>query len=127
MAEQRKGVITVRSDLHAFMEEIDQYTAQLPLVIREQMRQALYREYESDYEAQEKLCREMLEVMPDNADVLSMLGRCLLAQGRAGEAQPYLEQAHKTDPDNLYTAVSLGQAYQTQKEYKKALHYFFYD
>ena len=124
MAEQRKGMITVRSDLHAFMEEIDQYTAQLPLVIREQMRQALYREYESDYEAQEKLCREMLEVMPDNADVLSMLGRCLLAQGRAGEAQPYLERAQETDPDNLYTAVSLGQAYQTQKEYKKALRQF---
>ena len=39
MAEQREGMITVRSDLHDYMEQIDQYTAQLPLTIREQMRQ----------------------------------------------------------------------------------------
>ena len=70
MAEQRDGMITVRSDLHDYMEQIDQYTAQLPLTIREQMRQALYREYDGDYAGQEKLCREMLEVLPDSADVL---------------------------------------------------------
>ena len=39
MAEQMNGTenarrITVHSDLHAFMEQIDQYTAQLPLTIR---------------------------------------------------------------------------------------------
>ena len=44
MAQNRDGMITVRSDLGNYMEQIDQYTAQLPLVIREQMRQALYRE-----------------------------------------------------------------------------------
>ena len=103
MAEQMNGThnagrITVRSDLHSFMEQIDQYTAQLPLTIREQMRQALYREYDSDYTAQEELCREMLETVPGNADVLSMLGRCLMAQGRAGEAQEYLEQAQLRIP-----------------------------
>lgn len=52
MAEQRDGMITVRSDLHDYMEQIDQYTAQLPLTIREQMRQALYREYDGDYAGQ---------------------------------------------------------------------------
>ena len=120
MAEQREGTITVRSDLHDFMEQIDSYTAQLPLPIREQMRQALYREYESDYTAQESLCREMLETMPGNADVLSMLGRCLLSQGRFEEAQKYLEEAMKADPDDLNTVISLGQAYHAQKEYKRA-------
>ena len=129
MAEQTNGNenagrITVRSDLHAYMEQIDQYTAQLPLTIRELMRQALYREYESDYAGQEKLCREMLEVAPDNADVLSMLGRCLLAQGRAKEAQEYLEQSAENDPADQNTAISLGQAYIEQKEYRKALREF---
>ena len=110
----------MRSDLHDYMEQIDQYTAQLPLAIREQMRQALYREYESDYEAQEGLCREMLKTMPGNADVLSMLGRCLLSQGRFEEAQIYLEEAHEADPDDQNTVISLGQTYHAQKQYKKA-------
>ena len=124
MAEQREGMITVRSDLGNYMEQIDQYTAQLPLTIREQMRQALYREYESDYEAQEALCREMLEAVPGNPDVLSMLGRCLLSQGRPQEAVQYLEEAHSADPGEQNTAISLGQAYQMLKEYKKAVQIF---
>ena len=120
MAEQREGMITVRSDLQNYMEQIDQYTAQLPLTIREQMRQALYREYESDYEAQEKLCREMLQAAPGNADVLAMLGRCLLSQGKAEEAQQYLEQAVEADDSDQNTVISLGQAYHAQQKYKQA-------
>ena len=121
MAEQREGTITVRSDLNDFTEQIDQYTAQLPLVIREQMRQALYREYESDYEAQESLCREMLEALPGNTDVLSMLGRCLLSQGRCKEAKEYLEQAVAADPGEQITVISLGQACQALEEYRRAV------
>ena len=121
---ENKRRITVRSDLHSFMEQIDQYTAQLPLTIREQMRQALYREYDSDYEGQEKICREMLEAAPGNADVLSMLGRSILAQGRAGEAQEYLEQAVEKEPGDEYAVISLGQAYQAQKEYREAVRVF---
>ena len=120
MAEQRDGMITVRSDLHDYMEQIDQYTAQLPLTIREQMRQALYREYEGDYAGQETLCREMLEVMPDSVDVLAMLGRCLLSQGRYDEAREYLEKAMEADPDDQNTVISLGQACHALKDYKKA-------
>ena len=120
MAEQREGMITVRSDLHDYMEQIDQYTAQLPLTIREQMRQALYREYDGDYAGQEKLCREMLEVLPDSADVLSMLGRCLMSQGRYEEAREYLEKAMEADPDDQNTVISLGQACHALKDYKKA-------
>ena len=120
MAEQRDGMITVRSDLKDYMEQIDQYTAQLPLTIREQMRQALYREYESDYEAQEKLCREMLQAAPGNADVLSMLGRCLLSQGKAEEAQQYLEQAVQADGSDQNTVISLGQAFHAQQKYRQA-------
>ena len=121
MAEQREGMVTVRSDLHDYMEQIDQYTAQLPLAIREQMRQALYREYDGDYAAQESLCREMLEVMPGNADVLSMLGRCLLSQGRFEEAGEYLEKALEADPEDQNTVISLGQACHALKDYKRAV------
>lgn len=120
MAEQREGMITVRSDLNDFTQRIDQYTEQLPLVIREQMRQALYREYESDYKAEEEICREMLQALPGNADVLSLLGRCLLSQGRSNEAREYLEQANAADPEDQNTAISLGQALHAQGQYRKA-------
>lgn len=117
---KKDSLITVRSDLHDYMEQIDQYTAQLPLVIRELMRQALYREYDGDYAAQESLCREMLEVLPGSTDVLSMLGRCLLSQGRFEEAGEYLEQAMAADPEDQNTVISLGQACHAQKNYRKA-------
>ena len=52
MAEETRGRITIRSNIQDYMDQIDQYTAQLPLTIREQMRQALYLEYEGDYEGQ---------------------------------------------------------------------------
>ena len=124
MEENRNGIITIKSDLNNYMEEIDQYTAQLPLTIREQMRQALYCEYNGDYEEQEKLCREMLEADPDHADVLSMLGRCMISQGRYEEAAGYLERAVKADPSQKETVVSLGQAYQALGKYKQAVQTF---
>ena len=124
MEENRNGIITIKSDLNNYMEEIDQYTAQLPLTIREQMRQALYCEYNGDYEEQERLCREMLEADPDHADVLSMLGRCMIAQGRYEDAAGYLERAVKADPSQKETAISLGQAYQGLGKYKQAVQVF---
>lgn len=124
MEENRNGIITIKSDLNNYMEEIDQYTAQLPLTIREQMRQALYCEYNGDYEEQERLCREMLEADPDHADVLSMLGRCMIAQGRYEDAAGYLERAVKADPSQKETAISLGQAYQGLGKYKQAVQTF---
>ena len=124
MAEETKGRITIRSNIQDYMDQIDQYTAQLPLTIREQMRQALYLEYEGDYKGQEKLCREMLETDPAFPDVLSMLGRCLLSQGRAEEAIPYLEDAMRADPGDFNTAVSLGQAYHALRQYKQAVQQF---
>lgn len=124
MAEETKGRITIRSNIQDYMDQIDQYTAQLPLTIREQMRQALYLEYEGDYEGQEKLCREMLETDPAFPDVLSMLGRCLLSQGRAEEAIPYLEDAVRADPSDFNTVISLGQAYHARGQYRQAAQQF---
>ena len=124
MAEETQGRITVRSNIQDYMDEIDQYTAQLPLTIREQMRQALYLEYEGDYEGQEKLCREMLETDPACPDVLSMLGRCLLSEGKAEEAVPYLEDALRAEPADFNTLVSLGQAYHSLGQYKQAAQTF---
>ena len=121
MAEQRDGLVTVRSDIQDYMEQIDRYAAQLPLSIREQMRQALYSEYEGSYERQEQLCREMLETAPGNEEVLSLLGRCLLSQGRAQEAQTYLEQSIEAGSEDPNTVISLGQALHAQGQYKRAV------
>ncbi|HAB93321.1 MAG TPA: hypothetical protein DCF49_00920 [Lachnospiraceae bacterium] len=124
MEENKNGIITIKSNLNDYMEEIDRYTAQLPLTIREQMREALYAEYNGDYERQEELCREMLEADPDHADVLGMLGRCLVSQRRPEEAIPFLQRAIAEDPSQKESMISLGQAYQAAGNYKQAVKTF---
>lgn len=130
MAEQTekriddRNLITVKSDISDLSQQVDEYVAELPVIIREQMRQALYKEYESDYEAEERLCRQMLETVPDNADVLALLGRSLLSQRRMDEAQKALEKALEIDPDQDMVRVDLGIVYHAQAYYDKAVKEF---
>lgn len=119
-----RDLITVRNNLGDLTVQIDEYVSELPVTIREQMRQALYREYESDYKAVEALCRQMLEAAPNNADVLSLLGRSLLSQRRMEEAREALQQALEIDPDQDMTRVDLGVVYHALMEYDKAVREF---
>ena len=44
-----KKQLTVKPEFNDFLQAVDEYTAQLPLVIRMSFRQALHSEYEGDY------------------------------------------------------------------------------
>lgn len=119
-----RNLITVRSNISDLPQEIDEYVSQLPLTIREQMRQALYKEYESDYEAEEQLCRQMLEVVPDNAEVLSLLGRSLFSQHKMDEAREALERSLELDPEQVMIHAELGIVYHALMDYAKAVREF---
>ena len=66
-----KKQLTVKPEFNDFLQAVDEYTAQLPLVIRMSFRQALHSEYEGDYEKVEELCRGMLASHPENTEVLA--------------------------------------------------------
>ena len=49
-----KKQLTVKPEFNDFLQAVDEYTAQLPLVIRMSFRQALHSEYEGDHEKVEE-------------------------------------------------------------------------
>lgn len=54
-------------------------------------------------------------------DELFKSGTKLLHQGKAGEAVPYLEQAHEIRPQDVDTGINLAGAYILHKKFKKAV------
>ena len=118
---ENRHMITVRPQVSRFAEDVDEYAAGLPLTIRETMREALYREYEGNYEQEEALCREMLEKLPDHQDVLSLLGRCLLSQRKYNEAQEIYEHMLETGKADEVDRISLGIVYHAKEDYRKAV------
>ena len=56
----KKKQLTVKPEYDEFLQAVDEYTTQIPLVIRQQFRQALHSEYEGDYQKVEEICRDML-------------------------------------------------------------------
>jgi tetratricopeptide (TPR) repeat protein len=84
---EKKNHIIIKPEFNEFVQAVDEYTAQLPLVIRESIRQVLYCEYEEKYEEMEKLCNDILEKNPGNTEALSLLGRAQLSQRKYQEAE----------------------------------------
>jgi len=70
-----KRHLTVKPEFNDFVQEVDEYCAQLPLVTRESIRQALYSEYEEDYGKAAEICSGILAKDPGNVDALMILGR----------------------------------------------------
>jgi len=56
----------------------------------------------------EKLCREALELRPEDADALGELGIVLVAMNRAKDARPFLLQALERAPENERLIGALG-------------------
>ena len=54
-----KKQLTVKPEFNHFSQDVDEYTAQLPIMIRESIRQALYSEYEGNYERVEEICSSL--------------------------------------------------------------------
>ena len=116
-----KKQLTVRPEFNDFLQEVDEYTAQLPLTLREEMRQALYSEYERDYEKVEECCRDMLENHPDNTDVLALLGRTQLSQEKFKEAEETLEKLLEIEPERDFERIEHGIAFHALGNYHEAI------
>ena len=89
-----KKQLTVKPEFNDFLQAVDEYTAQLPLVIRMPFRQALHCEYEGAYEKMEELCRGILAGHPENTEALALLGRAQLSQQKYKEAEETLREGY---------------------------------
>ena len=94
----KKKQLTVKPEYDEFLQAVDEYTTQIPLVIRQQFRQALHSEYEGNYEKVEEICRDMLAGHPDHVEVQALLGRALLSQQKYKEAEETLREVLEKEP-----------------------------
>ena len=118
---KKQNQIIVKPEFNEFVQAVDEYTAQLPLVIRESIRQVLYCEYEQKFEEMEKLCNDILDKNPGNAEALALLGRAQLSQGKNEEAEETFRGLLEKEPDRNYERIEHGIAYHALGRYHDAL------
>lgn len=116
-----KNQIIVKPEFNEFVQAVDEYTAQLPLVIRESIRQVLYCEYEEKYEEMEKLCGDILEKNPGNTEALALLGRAQLSQRKYEEAEQTFRGILDKEPDRNYERIEHGITFHALGRYHDAL------
>ena len=120
MAATRNHVI-VKPEFNEFVQAVDEYTAQLPLVTRESIRQVLYCEYEEKYEEMEKLCGDILAKNPGNAEALGLLGRAQLSQRKYEEAEQTLRELLEKEPERNYERIEHGIVFHALGRYHDAV------
>ena len=118
---KKQNQIIVKPEFNEFVQAVDEYTAQLPLVIRESIRQVLYCEYEEKYEEMEKLCRDILEKNPGNTEALALLGRAQLSQRKYEEAEQTFRGILDKEPDRNYERIEHGITFHALGRYRDAL------
>ena len=72
----------------------------------------------------EALCRLLLPHLPQDGQLLMLLGLALQKTGRAPEALKYLDQAAQLEPKSARILNSLGFIHQSLKNYAKAAEYY---
>lgn len=118
---EKKNHIIIKPEFNEFVQAVDEYTAQLPLVIRESIRQVLYCEYEEKYEEMEKLCNDILEKYPGNTEALSLLGRAQLSQRKYQEAEQIFREILDKEPERNYERIEHGITFHALGKYHEAL------
>ena len=118
---EKKNHIIIKPEFNEFVQAVDEYTAQLPLVIRESIRQVLYCEYEEKYEEMEKLCNDILEKNPGNTEALSLLGRAQLSQRKYQEAEQVFREILDKEPERNYERIEHGITFHALGKYHEAL------
>ena len=116
-----KNHVIVKPEFNEFVQAVDEYTAQLPLVTRESIRQVLYCEYEEKYQEMEKLCDDILEKNPGNAEALALLGRAQMSQRKYTEAEQTLRGLLEKEPERNYERIEHGIALHALGRYHEAL------
>ena len=76
-----------------------------------------------DYDTAEKLCLDIINVQPDHADSLHILGVIYNHRNNYKLSIEYLERASKVMPDNAEIWYNLSISYQSLKQYNKALEF----
>ena len=69
----------------------------------------------------EQLYRRILEAVPENSDVLNMMGLTAQAKGLHKEAVSYFLQAIKSAPNHIALYFNLAVSYQESKKYVQAI------
>ena len=122
-----KKQLTVKPAFNDFLQAVDEYTAQLPIVIRQPIRQALYSEYEGKYDKVEERCRGILDIHPDNTEALALLGRAQLSQQKYEEAEETFRKILEKEPERNYERIehgislhALGRYHDSLRELQKA-------
>ena len=77
-----------------------------------------------DYQLAEELYREILDISPNNIEVLLKLSYLYISCGENDNAIPLLTNAINIEPSNPYSYYNLGYAYQQQKEPHLAINYY---
>ncbi|MCR5810805.1 MAG: tetratricopeptide repeat protein, partial [Lachnospiraceae bacterium] len=116
-----KKQLTVKPDYNEFLQAVDEYTAEIPIVIRQPFRQALHSEYEGDYEKVEERCRVILAVHPHNTEALALLGRAQLSQQKYQEAEETLREVLTKEPDRNFERIEHGIAFHALGKYHEAI------
>lgn len=116
-----KKQLTVKPDFNDFSQDVDEYTAQLPILIRESIRQALYSEYEGNYERVEEICSGLLERNPGSSEALALLGRAQLSRRKYKEAENTLRQLLEKEPDRNFERIEHGITFHALGRYHDAI------
>ncbi len=77
-----------------------------------------------DYRLAEDLYRELLDISPNNIEVLLKLSYLYITSGKSDSAIPLLTNAINLEPSNPNSYYNLGYAYQQQKELHLAINYY---
>ena len=120
MSTTKKQLI-VKPEFNDFLQAVDEYTEQIPAVIRRTFRQALHNEYEGNFEKMEEHCRDMMISHPDNVEVLALLARAQLAQRKYKEAEETLREVLEKDPALNFERIEHGIAFHALGKYHEAL------
>ncbi len=89
------------------------------------MRTEAYRLYQAgDHAGAESLCRTLLQLTPNNASTLYLLGWIAHTAGRSEEALDLFSQAARLAPDNPAMVNALGEAFLTSGQYGEAMDCF---
>ena len=116
-----KKQLTVKPEFNHFSQDVDEYTAQLPIMIRESIRQALYSEYEGNYERVEEICSSLLEKNPGSPEALAILGRVQLSQRKYPEAEKTFRELLEKEPDRNLERMEYGIVFHALGRYREAI------
>ena len=76
------------------------------------------------FDEAEKICREVIQKNPNNADAMRLMGKLAARLKRRGDAEKFFRRAIDIAPDFTGAIVDLGRLMQEDDRYEEAIKYF---